>query len=187
MKAAQGRRAAFVALGGGGLVALSALLANAAGFRVNVTPSVPLGVWRVHPVQAVKRGDVVTLCVPDSPIAREAKARGYFMDGDCPGSYLPLIKPVAAIAGDEVTLTAAGVAINSQLRPGTEPLDRDTKGRSLAPAFLGSERVPAGMVFVLSDYNRRSFDSRYFGMVPVAGIRSAGKPVWVSAWKPEGD
>lgn len=185
MMAATGRRSALAALTVGGLAALSGLAVYQAGFRLNVTPSVPLGLWRVHPARHIVRGDVVTLCVPDSVLARTARSRGYFMSGACPGDFMPLIKPIAALAGDRVTISARGVSINGALLPDSQALDTDTKGRRLVPAFVGERQVPAGMMFVLSSFNRLSFDSRYFGMVPVNGVQSAGAPVWVTNWKPK--
>ena len=43
-----------------------------------------------------------------------AQARGYIPAGSCPGGSEPLVKPIAAMAGDVVAVSAAGVAVNGQ-------------------------------------------------------------------------
>ena len=171
----------------GGALAGTGAAAQLAGFRVNVTPSVPLGLWRVHSAASIGRGDVVTVCPPDTETTRVARGRGYFMHGSCPGSFMPLIKPVAAIAGDRVSIDGAGVHVNGELIPNSEPLTHDERGRPLSIPFEGERRVPAGDVFVVSSYNALSYDSRYFGMVPTAGVRGVAAPTWISRWKPFGE
>lgn len=175
------------ALALGGAVAASGAAAQLAGFRVNVTPSVPLGLWRVHPASSIGRGDVVTVCPPDTELSRTARARGYFMHGSCPGSFMPLIKPVVAIAGDRVEVDEAGVRVNGELVAHSKPLARDTEGRPLTLPFEGERQVPVGQIVVVSTYNRLSFDSRYFGMVSAAGVRGVAEPTWISRWKPAGE
>ncbi len=55
-----------------------------------------------RPGSAIARGDIVSICPPDTAVFRAARARGYVPYGRCPGGYEPLLKPVAAIAGDIV-------------------------------------------------------------------------------------
>ena len=72
-------------------------------FRVNIEPSVPLGVYRLHAVsEPLPRGTLVLLPVPGSVQRWHAP-------------WLPLLKPIAAIAGevvcvDEDVLTIGGSA-----------------------------------------------------------------------------
>ena len=180
-------RRTVLALAFGGALVASGAAAQLAGYRLNVTPSVPLGIWRVHTADSLVRGDVVTVCPPDNETSRMARARGYLMHGSCPGSFIPLIKPVGAVAGDRVMINAAGVHVNGRLVPDSRPLKRDTAGRPLAVAFKGEREVPEGRIFVVSSYNRLSYDSRYFGMVPVANVRGVAVPKWISRWKPPGE
>lgn len=152
--------------------------AEAAGLRLNTSVSMPRGVWRVVPVGAeLRRGDVVALCLP-GPAAREALARGYVAAGGCPDGAEPLVKPVAAIAGDVVRVTAAGIAVNGVALPHTAPLARDGGGRPLRAVPVGTYEVAAGQAWVLSGHDSRSFDSRYFGPVSVKQLIGAAYPVW---------
>jgi conjugative transfer signal peptidase TraF len=170
----------------GAVVSGSGFAAASAGFRLNVTPSIPLGIWRLHPAAELKRGDTVTLCLPDTELAREARRRQYLMPGSCPGDFMPLIKPVAAIAGDKVRIAEDGIEINGIKVPDTQVFTEDPEKRALTAAFIGTRVVPQGMVFVLSNFTVLSFDSRYFGMIPIENVKEAGGPFLTTDWKPEG-
>jgi conjugative transfer signal peptidase TraF len=167
-------------MGAAGTLMLGMVLAGAAGLRVNATASMPRGLWRVAATDArVERGAIVSVCPPDGAAIREAAQRGYLPAGLCPDGHEPLVKPVAAIAGDLVTINAAGVAVNGEPMADTAPLGEDSAGRPLRPIPPGKYRVPAGAVWLLSGHDPRSFDSRYFGAVPAANIQSVARPVWV--------
>lgn len=154
--------------------------AQMAGFRVNTTASMPVGLWRVAPVVAeLRRGDIVTACPPDAAGTREAAARGYLAAGTCPGGHEPLVKPVAAIAGDLVLVGPTGISVNGALLDGTAQLDLDSAGRELRAFPPGAHRVPASRVWLLSGHDARSWDSRYFGPVAVKDVQAVARPVWV--------
>jgi conjugative transfer signal peptidase TraF len=156
------------------------LMARVAGLRVNATPSMPRGLWRVTAAnKPFRRGQVVTVCPPDTAAIREAARRGYVPVGNCPGGYEPLVKPVAALAGDRVTVSAAGVAVNEQPIASTAQLAEDSTGRSLKSVAAGTYRVPPDEIWILSAHDPRSFDSRYFGPVPVANILGEARPLLV--------
>ena len=106
-------------------------------------------------------------------------AINYIAAGACPGGLEPLLKPVAAIAGDFVTVTPLAVAVNGQPVAETAPLAQDQAGRSLYPVPPGSYRVTSGEVWVLSSHDPRSFDSRYFGPLPAEGVQGEAQPLWV--------
>jgi conjugative transfer signal peptidase TraF len=155
-------------------------LAVMAGLRVNTTASMPSGLWRISPIQgAVARGSVVSLCPPDDDFFRLARWRGYIGAGKCPGGYEPLLKPVAAIAGDIVLATTAGIAVNGISVADSAALSRDSAGRPLQPMPPGIYHVRARELWLLSGHNPRSFDSRYFGVVPAANIEGIARPLWM--------
>lgn len=159
---------AWAAIAGFGLAVYGA---DQAGLRFNTTPSLPRGLWRVSTApDHLAAGTIVNICPPPGRAADTARERGYIATGSCPGNYEPLIKPIAAVAGDTVDLTPAGVLINGRPIPASPVLAIDTAGRPLpaAPAHLV---VPAGHVWLMSTYNSHSFDSRYFGPVPTALVR----------------
>lgn len=164
----------------GALVAVVGTLvgAEAAGLRLNTSVSMPRGLWRVVPGGAeLRRGDVVALCLPGSA-AREALARGYVAVGGCPDGAEPLVKPVAAIAGDVVRVTPDGITVNGVAFPHTAALAQDSAGRPLQSVPTDIYRVAPGQVWLLSGHDPRSFDSRYFGALSAKNIVGAAYPVW---------
>jgi conjugative transfer signal peptidase TraF len=163
-----------------GAVTMGALAAgDAAGLRLNTTGSMPRGLWRVRAGQPVERGEVVVICPPNRADIRQAARRGYIPAGPCPGGYEPLIKPVAALAGDVVTVTPKGVVVDGSPEANTTPLTHDATGRTLHAFPGGSYRVPHGELWLVSGHDPRSFDSRYFGAVPATNIIGVARPLWV--------
>ena len=143
-----------------------------ARLRINATPSLPMGLYRET---NDGRAALVEFC-PQEPYGSYAAARGYRSVGNCPDGAGPLMKPVVASAGDLVELSGRGIAVNGVLLPNTAPRSMDSKGRPMQSWSQGQHRVPAGFVWVASSYNPWSFDSRYFGPVPITLIRSRLKP-----------
>lgn len=173
------RRAALASCAAGALLTGTLVTARLVGLRVNDTASMPRGLWRVRAADApLRRGEFVTVCLPDTTI-REAAARGYIPAGHCPGGYEPLVKPVAAVAGDLVMVTLKGIAVNGHPVENTAQLVQDSAGRPLRPVPAGSYPVMPGQVWLLSGHDRRSFDSRYFGPVPAANVQGVARPLWV--------
>jgi conjugative transfer signal peptidase TraF len=154
--------------------------ANVCGLRINVTPSMPRGLWRVVTDDGPRRdGEIVAVCPPDTPPVRLGAARGYIPPGRCPGGYEPLVKPIAATAGDVVTVSAVAVSVNGWPVPDTMLLTNDSVGRPLAPFPSGTYQVRSGQLWLLSGHDPRSFDIRYFGPVPVTNVQGVARPVWV--------
>lgn len=145
------------------------------GVRLNTSPSLPFGLYRVT---ADSSAPLIEFC-PAEPVASFANARGYRQAGSCPDGGAPLMKPIAARAGDVVEVTAAGVRVNGNLISNSAPRTRDTGGRPLTPWPAGRYTIPPGMVWLASSYHARSFDSRYFGPVPTALIKDHLRPLLV--------
>lgn len=164
-----------------GATLLTALeMAYAAGLRINTTPSMPGGLWMNASARTVpKRDDIVTVCLPDGAAFRQAMHRGYIEAGSCPDGAEPLVKPVAAVSGDLVTVSANGISVNAMPIANSAPLARDEAGRVLYAVPTGSYRVAPDEVWLLSDRDPRSFDSRYFGAVPVGNVLGVAHPLWV--------
>jgi conjugative transfer signal peptidase TraF len=150
-----------------------------AGFRLNLTGSLPLGLYRTMPGPLV-RGSLVLLCLPPH-VAAFARARGYLpRGGGCPGGVLPVGKPVLALPGDTVAVTVSGLRVNGIPVPNSRALATDHGGRRLPRLPLRSQVVGPGTLWVVSAYARTSFDSRYFGPVVLAAVRSYLRPVWTA-------
>jgi conjugative transfer signal peptidase TraF len=98
-------------------------------------------------------------------------------DGTCPDHGWPLMKVVVAREGDIVNCAAEGIRVNGKLLSNTRPLLQDSHGRPLRPWPYGRYIVQPGEVWVASTFNGASFDSRYFGPIPVSTIRLWLKPL----------
>lgn len=142
--------------------------------RINLTSSYPLGIWRIVPLdREVAVGDLIMICPPPTSAFRLARQRGYLRSGLCPGWLSPLIKIVAATQGQRVEIIRA-VRVDDIPLAGSELRAADAEGRALL-RFAGGI-VPAGHIFLHSDF-AGSYDSRYFGPVPAAGVLGLAHPV----------
>ena len=174
------RRAGLAGCAAGALLAGTLGTAWLVGLRVNGTASMPRGLWQVKAVEKpLRRGEIVAVCLPDTTPIREAAARGYLPAGNCPGAHEPLVKPIAAVTGDVVTVTRQGIAVDGQPVENTAQLQKDSAGRPLRPVPAGVYEVMPGQIWLLSGHDPRSFDSRYFGAVPAADVRGVARPLWV--------
>jgi len=157
-----------------------------AGFRLNTSTSMPQGIYRmVKMPQILQRGMVIILCPPKTAIFKEAYDRHYFGPGTCPSGFQTLLKPVAAIEGDWVQLSIEGIQVNRHWLKNSAPLKSDAQGRSLSRLEFGNYRVPSGQVWLVSTHHPQSFDSRYFGPVPIRQIQGLASPVWI--WSGKGE
>jgi len=159
-----------------GTLLLVTALGLGAGLRLNLTGSIPIGLYRVSS-EPVARGAIVLACLP-AEVASFALSRGYVPHGRCPGGTAPIGKVVLALGGDVVQVTATGLWVNGQAVRGTTPLAVDGAGRSLRRFPNGAYRVRADEVWLYSPYSARSFDSRYFGPLPRSCILSRVLPLW---------
>lgn len=143
-------------------------------YRINLTPSEPLGLWRIVKLaRPAAVGDLVFVCLPQTTTMREARARGYLRSGLCPGGVTPLIKSIIAVAGQHVEVEA-GVSVDGRSVPCSNVVHLDGQGRRMTP-FPGGI-VPVGSVFLHSPF-AGSYDSRYFGPIPEAGILGLAREV----------
>lgn len=146
------------------------------GYRLNMTASFPLGVYQVDNDKTVHRGDMILFCPPITNIFLEGLKRGYILHGICPGNMSPLQKKIVAIPGDEIQVTN-GVFINGKLQQKSDVHVFDSFGNKLS--IYPGGIVPDGEIFVMSDYDGRSFDSRYFGSIPAKNIIGHIKEIWI--------
>jgi conjugative transfer signal peptidase TraF len=147
------------------------------GLRLNIASnSLPPGLYRITP-----RGEGSDLLICPTGIAESISiSRGYRPKGaGCGDGYAPLLKPISARYGDTVTVSSAGISINGRLLPNSKQYARDALGRPLPQVPAGTYPVLPGTVWVISSYNRFSFDSRYFGPIPLDEKVRYANPFWL--------
>lgn len=171
------RRRGAIMLAGTWMVAVACLIAVAAigGYRLNVTPSEPLGLWRIKALRrSAEMGDLVFVCPPATAMFEEARRRGYLRRGGCAGGFAPLIKMIAALPGQHVEVTDHVVVDGRSLAASTVQMT-DGEGRTITPYPGGI--VPPGHLFLHSSF-ASSYDSRYFGPLPDSGLLGLARPVF---------
>jgi conjugative transfer signal peptidase TraF len=137
-------------------------------FVWNTTASAPIGLYRVFHGRALARGDLV-LAVPAPKLAAFAARRGYLPQG------VPLVKRIAAVAGDDVCTRGYAVFIDDRFAAAR--LAADLEDRAL-PAWSGCRTLRPGEVFLLMADVRSSFDGRYFGPTPASQVVGLLDPIW---------
>ena len=144
------------------VTALAVNVAPATSLRVNLSGSMPRGLYRL--TDAPPGSDLlVAFCLDEEPAAL-ALERRYTGEGTCPGGVEPLVKRVAAIGGDVVTITERSVAVNGTPLPSSTTLTADSNGRPLPHHPFGEHHLERGELWVFSPAPR-SWDSRYFGPI----------------------
>jgi len=149
------------------------ILVNKLAFDLKV----PYTTWRLARWDTPRRGDIVVF--------------------DSPADGKRLVKRVVGLPGDSLELQNERLLVNGQaatyefddLQSSTLLGQETVAGRTHAMQILPSIRamrtfgpvtVPAGHYFMMGDNRDNSFDSRYFGPVPMENILGRGTAVILS-------
>lgn len=161
-----------------GLVALGLpIAANLAlvGVRFNWTASAPVGFYLQHPLQ-LTRGELVLLCLPPD-VEALGRRRGYLPAGECHGGSSPVLKQLVGLPGDTIAFSGSLLAVNGEVVASSPTHASDSAGRPLAHVSFGSRILPPGEVWVLGANPARSWDSRYFGSIPIESLKASVRPL----------
>lgn len=182
---------------GTGVLTCALGAAAAAGVSVNLTKSMPRGLYlptvRDPQPEDVLYGSIVSFCPPKAIAVVVLRNRGYLPPGRCEvsftqsgrryvaGKIVPLMKIVIGEPGDVVDIAEASMTLTR--RDGSThtmmiPL-RDGIGRAVPSIPQGRYIIPQGSVWVTGDNDPYSLDSRYYGPVPVASMEAAYRPFLV--------
>lgn len=169
------RRNALVILGAGAIILGGIASTFAFGrYRINFTPSYNLGLWQIVPLdREVRAGDRIFICPPNGKAVELALVRHYLPRGLCASGSGPLIKTVAATAGQSVEVGDQVMIDGSPLRS-SRVLAADAEGRAM-PVYAGGI-IPEGTVFLHSEFVG-SYDSRYFGPLPATGTLGLAREI----------
>ena len=128
----------------------------------------PRGLYLITPYKKLARFDLVELST-DAEALKLAHERGWLPRG------ISVIKHVAAIPGDEVSINAEGVYINHQKYG--EVLAFDRKQLPL-PQLKVRKVLGASEYLLLGKCDPHSFDGRYFGIVFKSVIKGQAHLLW---------
>lgn len=169
-------RMLFVCMGVG-LAALCApaVMPMAAQSRLwvvfNPTDSVPRGwyrVGRVDDASSLQVGSIVLAQLPAS-VAALAGQRGYLPNG------VPILKRIGAVAPQAVCVREQVVRVDGAAVAAVRT--NDSAHRPLQ-AWPQCRALATGELFLLSNTNPASFDSRYFGPIAASSVLGIARPLW---------
>ena len=150
-----------------GLLATSASAIPSRRLVWNASASAPIGLyWRID--GRLQRGDLVLAWAP--LWARRLAAERHYLP-----LTVPLVKRIAAGAGDVICATAWDIIINGEVV--TQRLESDASGRAL-PLWTGCRKLSAGEFLLLMADVPDSFDGRYFGVTERPEIIGRLVPLW---------
>ncbi|MDP3750774.1 MAG: S26 family signal peptidase [Polaromonas sp.] len=139
----------------------------------NPTDSVPGGWYRVGSIDnaaSLHVGSIVLARLP-AHVALFAGQRGYLP------SDVPILKRVGAVAPQSVCVRGQIVRIDDAVVATARTEDG---ARRRLQAWPQCRTLAAGELFLLSDTNSASFDSRYFGPIAASAVLGLARPL--SLW-----
>lgn len=134
----------------------------------NASASAPIGLYSVTPNASIETGDMVIARVPD-PWRLLAAKRRYLP------ANVPLVKHVAAAAGDEVCALGQEVFVNGRWLAGRHLTDGQHRPM---PWWTGCVRLRGRQLFLLMAQSPASFDGRYFGITEGDQVIGKARLLW---------
>ncbi|GAA0317912.1 S26 family signal peptidase [Sphingomonas oligophenolica] len=162
-----GRRIAITGVGIA-LLGLTTAFPPAPRLVWNASASAPVGLYAVTPGASVDAGDMVIARVPD-PWRMIAAQRRYIP------ANVPLVKRVAAVAGDEVCALGQEIFVNGKWV--VERRIADASGRPMK-WWSGCVRLRGHQLFLLMSGSPASFDGRYFGVTEGGLVVGKARLLW---------
>jgi conjugative transfer signal peptidase TraF len=138
----------------------------------NPTDSAPRGWYQVTSIDnaaSLHVGSIVLARLP-ADVSAFAGQRGYLP------SNVPILKRIGAVAPQSVCVREQLVRIDGALVAAART--HDGTHRALQ-AWPECRPLAAGELFLLSDTNPSSFDSRYFGPIAVSDLVGIARPLWI--------
>ncbi|HHF7368213.1 TPA: conjugative transfer signal peptidase TraF [Legionella bozemanae] len=159
------------------LIAAGALF-HAMGFRINLTESIPVGLYRITSAAPIKNAYVI-FCPDDRESFRLARDRGYLDHGLYCNGYGYLMKKVVAVSGDTLSVANEGVFVNHMLIPHSKPKLQDGMNRALPQLQVTNYQLQKDEVMTMTSQSEWSFDGRYYGLVHTRQIKGVITHIWV--------
>lgn len=137
----------------------------------NPSDSVRRGWYSIGPVAStgsLHAGSIVLARLPVG-VAAFAAQRGHLPSG------VPILKRIGAVAPQSLCAQERVLRVDGDIAATART--HDGMGRPL-PAWQQCRRLAAGELFLLSDTNPASFDSRYFGPIVASDVIGVARPLW---------
>jgi conjugative transfer signal peptidase TraF len=145
-----------------GLLLITFLYKMGDVFLINISPSMPVGIYKISDDQNFKRNDIVAACLNDQQ-KQFGLMRGYLITGQKCQNTEPVVKDILAVPGDGVVLTENNITVNHKVFD-YHTLAHDSRGRALPSIARGNYFDTAGY-WLIGTHDKKSWDSRYWGYV----------------------
>ena len=136
-----------------------AVLLVSVGFRWNVTPSLPYGIYLLesdYSINHLDKNDIVAFKL--DTLTSLAHSRGYLLKNNQVAKY------IMAMPGDTITVKEDCVIVNNDTLHNSAKYNFDSKGRRL-PQFWADHKILSSTEYFFFSPVIKSFDSRYFGLI----------------------
>jgi conjugative transfer signal peptidase TraF len=158
------------------ILLVAPLLVKELNVGLNMTSSMPIGLYKQHSITEIKRGTIVSACL-SRKIAAEGKSKGFLQSGICPANTYPVIKSVIAVPGDHITRKGDYLIINKKQKY-LAPIQKfDHNGTPLKKFFSDPPKTLKGYWLYGSGSPKTSWDSRYWGSVKRTQVLGAETPI----------
>lgn len=139
-------------------------------FTINLTDSIPKGIYLLKKPEHLKKGDYIVFPIPENALT--------YIHGR---KYLPkiasnLIKTVGAVHGDKVEINENKIIINDF--PYGKISKFDSNGLKLPTLKSEDLFLEKNEILPLAEKDK-SFDGRYFGKIKIENISFKAKPVFL--------
>ena len=135
-------------------------------YVINVTPSLPLGIYKLEKVKNLKQGDIVLFNI------NEETKQMMFERGYIPSKNTKLLKTIGALENNKIRIVDDILYIDEENYG--RILDKDLENRELPSIEI---KMDKGNFLALTKKNL-SYDSRYFGQVSLSKIEKKAKLVY---------
>jgi conjugative transfer signal peptidase TraF len=163
-----GRMTTILATFGSVALVLSGSGNGSPSYIWNASESVPIGLYRLQPVERLSVTDLVAIRPPE-PLGTFLDFNGYLPTG------VPMLKRILALPGQTVCRTGLTVTVD-EIEVG-HARERDARGRPL-PVWRGCRVLSVSEIFVMNWQSADSFDGRYFGPISASAVIGQVIPVW---------
>lgn len=145
----------------------------------NTTSSFPLGLYKISSKKNYIKGELVSFCAIENKTFTRMIKEGYTQPHpNCSNRTPQLLKKIIALEDDNITIGKA-ISLNNQPIKNSTIFKKDHNGNLLS--IQSSQKIKKGYFWAMSDYNEKSYDSRYFGQVPLSNIIGIATPILT--WK----
>ena len=135
-------------------------------YVINVTPSLPLGIYRLEKVKDLEQGDIILFDI-DEETKQMMYEREYI-----PTKSTKLLKTIGALESNKITVIDSILYVDRESYG--RILEKDLENRKLPSIEI---KMDKGNFLALTKKNL-SYDSRYFGQVSLSKIEKKAKLVY---------